>query len=157
MTKYQHEDLSALQNFKGCHNRVRDGKVNKIEWPRTNDGYAAFLKEIGPKPKDWQKWSVGRIKHNLGYVTGNIQWELHRFNSVKRKGTKHEKATEPTVELRQLKFKRGSKEYLEHQKRISREYWSQPEVRRKRSRLLKKLWQEGAFNNRRSKNESIND
>jgi hypothetical protein len=80
----------SLQNFKCCHNRVRDGKCPSIEWDRNREGYIAFMNEIGEKPNDGMKWSVGRINHDLGYQTGNIRWELHIHNSVKRKGTKYQ-------------------------------------------------------------------
>jgi hypothetical protein len=146
--KYNNKDRSALQNFKCCHNRVRDGKVSCIHWPRTSEGYDNFLEHIGKKPNDGQKWSVGRINHNLGYIPGNIRWEVHKFNSVKRRGTKFEHSEDPSVELRKIKFRKGTKEWLEHQKRIAQEYWSDPDHRAQRSEKLKQLWKDGAFEKR---------
>lgn len=93
-------DRYALQHFKGCHNRVRDGKVEFIFWPRTREGYLDFCTELGPIPAGMVKPSVGRKNNKLGYEPGNIQWEEHKFNSVKRKGTKFEDITTPTVQLR---------------------------------------------------------
>lgn len=102
-------DLYAIQAFKWCHNRVRDGKVESIEWTRTRDGYLAFCNEIGPKPREMKKPSVGRIDHNKGYCSGNIQREEHRMNSVKRHGTKFEHETAKEVSLFVPKFKKGTK------------------------------------------------
>jgi hypothetical protein len=126
VTKYEGLDPYALQAFKGCHNRVRDGKCPSIAWPRTREGYAAFCREIGPHPVGMQKPSVGRKFHHLGYGPGNIQWEEHRINSVKRRGTKFAMSTSPVVELFEPKFRRGSQEYFEHQRFASLKRWSDP-------------------------------
>jgi hypothetical protein len=83
-------DKRLLQAFKGCHDRVRDGKCPSIQWPRSREGYIAFMKAIGPRPKKSGKWTVGRIEHNIGYRKGNIRWELHELNSVKRHGTQYQ-------------------------------------------------------------------
>lgn len=129
-------DRYALQAFRGCHNRVRDGKVCSIEWPRTPKGYEAFCAEIGPHPEGMQKPSVGRIDHRFGYCTGNIQWEEHRFNSVKRKGTKFAHCRSPEVKLREYKFRRGTPEFIEHQREASRKRWSDPTQRDKMSERM---------------------
>lgn len=88
---YGDVDRSLLQYFKGAHDRVRDGKASRIEWERNREGYEAFCKELGPKPENMKKATVGRIDHSKGYVTGNIQWEEHYWNSIKRKGTRYER------------------------------------------------------------------
>ena len=91
---YVEEKLKKqLQAFKGMHNRVREGKSPSIEWERDLQGFKSFLKEIGEIPKDMIKPSVGRIDHKFGYQTGNIQWEEHSFNSIKRRGTRFENLT----------------------------------------------------------------
>jgi hypothetical protein len=126
-SKYDGVDQIALQNFKGMHDRVRDGKAPSIEWPRTKEGYVAFLAEIGPKPQEAGRWSIGRKRHELGYVSGNVQWELHRFNSVKRRGTKFNGYSDPVVVLKQVKFRKGTKEWLEHQRQASLKRWSKPD------------------------------
>lgn len=87
---YGDVDRYALQHFKGCHDRVRDGKSPSIFWPRNREGYLAFCKEIGPIPPYIKKPTVGRIKHSRGYEPGNVTWEEHSINSVKRKGTRYE-------------------------------------------------------------------
>jgi hypothetical protein len=38
------------------------------------------LTELGPKPQDGRKWSVGRKDHQKGYVSGNIFWQLFSEN-----------------------------------------------------------------------------
>jgi hypothetical protein len=81
-----------LAAFRRCHGRVAEGKVPSIEWARTPDGLRGFLSEIGPMPTSMKKPSVGRIKHSKGYVRGNVQWEEHKENSIKRKGTRYESA-----------------------------------------------------------------
>lgn len=47
--------------------------------------FLAFLEHIGEMPKDGQRWSVGRIDNKVGYVEGNIRWELD-FQQAKNKG-----------------------------------------------------------------------
>lgn len=81
---------AELAAFKRMHNRVRDGKSPSIQWQRTLEGFVLFLKEIGPIPFDLEKPSVGRIRHSQGYEAGNVMWEEHRENSIKRKGTRYE-------------------------------------------------------------------
>ena len=81
---------AELAAFKRMHNRVRDGKVPSIHWPRTLEGFVNFLKEVGPIPFNLDKPSIGRIKHSFGYEINNIKWEEHRENSIKRKGTRYE-------------------------------------------------------------------
>lgn len=112
-----------LAAFIRAHNRVRDGKAPSIEWARTLEGFVAFLKEVGPIPTGMQKPSLGRKFHNRGYETGNIQWEEHKFNSVKRKGTKFEHSTKTVVELRVFAFKKGSPEHKAHQANASKKRW----------------------------------
>ena len=79
-----------LAAFKRMHNRVRDGIVQSIQWKRKLNGFAAFIKEIGPIPQHIKKPSVGRKRHAVGYKIGNVMWEEHSFNSIKRKGTRYE-------------------------------------------------------------------
>jgi hypothetical protein len=79
-----------VQAFKGMHNRVRDGKSPWVHWPRTLDGFVCFLREVGMSPKKMKKPSVGRSDHGRGYEPGNIVWEPHAVNSIKRKGTRYE-------------------------------------------------------------------
>jgi hypothetical protein len=93
-------------------------------WPRTREGYIAFLKAIGPKPQDGQKWSVGRKDHTRGYEKGNVRWELFIYNSIKRRGTRHEHSRKAVVKLRPgPKFKFGSEQWLAHQSKASRARW----------------------------------
>lgn len=40
--------------------------------------FPVFLKEIGEKPEDGKRWSVGRINNNIGYLVGNIRWETDK-------------------------------------------------------------------------------
>jgi hypothetical protein len=124
--------------FTRCHDRVRDGKVTEISWPRTPEGFNAFRKEIGPWPKDMKKPSIGRIDHNKGYIAGNIRWEEYAINSVKRKGTRYENETfieyNPIVNV--PKFKKGTLEHYEHQKQASIARWSKPESHEKMSKRM---------------------
>lgn len=88
-------------------------------------------------PAGMVKPSLGRILHKFGYETGNIQWEEHRFNSVKRRGTKHEGETSPIVELKTRKFKRGTPEHLAHQAAASAARWAKEGQREKMSKFMK--------------------
>lgn len=95
--EYYGLDRYALQHFKGCHDRVRDGKSPSIYWSRDRKGYIEFCKELGPIPSCLIVPSVGRKDHKLGYIPGNVQWEEHSVNSVKRRGTKYENETSSTI------------------------------------------------------------
>lgn len=59
-----------------------------------------------------------------GYEPGNIQWEEHKFNSVKRRGTKWQGCREKVVPLKQVKFKKGTPEHREHQRYASHKRWN---------------------------------
>lgn len=41
------------------------------------DSFPKFLEEIGDKPQDGGKWSVGRIDNNGWYTYGNLRWETN--------------------------------------------------------------------------------
>ena len=129
VSKYHNLCKKSVQSFKGCCDRVRDGKSPEIEWPRSREGCIGFINEIGPVPKNMEKPSVGRIDHSKGYASGNIRWEEHKYNSVKRRGTKFENETSSSVKLKERKFTRGSPEYFEHQRKASLKRWSDPEQR----------------------------
>jgi len=62
-----------------------------------------------------------------------VRWELHRMNSVKRKGTRYENSEEAHIKLedRTPSFKRGTKDWLDHQKRACLRRWSDPAQREK--------------------------
>ena len=38
--------------------------------------FMEFYQEVGPKPQTEDRWSIGRIDNNKGYIKGNIRWEL---------------------------------------------------------------------------------
>ncbi|QIG71302.1 hypothetical protein PQC16_gp195 [Rhizobium phage RHph_TM30] len=78
-----------LPYFVGMHNRVRDGKSPSIEWTRTIEGLKLFVEHIGEIPAHLSKPSVGRIRHEEGYIVGNVQWDEYSWNSVKRRGTRY--------------------------------------------------------------------
>lgn len=122
--KYSKLLPKELQAFKGCQNRVRDGKCHFVAYPRTLEGFLQWLGDIGPIPKGLVKPSVGRIDHSKGYEPGNMQWEEHRFNSFKRRGTKHEGETSPVVQLRVYKFRKGTPEFYQHQREASLKRWA---------------------------------
>lgn len=41
----------------------------------------AFYNHLGDKPRDGNKYTVGRIDNNIGYVLGNIRWETYSEQS----------------------------------------------------------------------------
>jgi hypothetical protein len=43
--------------------------------PDFQHDFLKFLAEIGPKPDNITKWSIGRIDNNGWYTYGNIRWE----------------------------------------------------------------------------------
>ena len=53
--------------------------------------FVKWFEEIGEKPKDGRKWSVGRIDNNCWYTYGNIRWELD--NTQARNHTKQKNNT----------------------------------------------------------------
>lgn len=40
------------------------------------ESFEHWFNEIGPKPVDGQRWSVGRIDNDVGYTYGNLRWEI---------------------------------------------------------------------------------
>lgn len=81
---------AELAAFKRMHDRVRDGKCPFIQWNRNLDGFVGFVREAGRIPSGLKKPSIGRLRHDLGYMEGNVAWEEHAENSIKRKGTRYE-------------------------------------------------------------------
>jgi hypothetical protein len=137
-SKFDGLDRDLLRHFIYMFNRVHMGKAPYIKWPRTKEGFYAFVKEVGPKPSDGQKWSIGRIDHEKGYEEGNVRWELFLYNSVKRRGTRHENSREAIVELRPgPKFKLGSEEWYEHQAKASNARWAKLRTEKQMSKLMK--------------------
>lgn len=49
------------------------------------NNFLEFLAEMGEMPKDGQRWSVGRIDNKVGYVKGNVRWEVDS-QQAKNKG-----------------------------------------------------------------------
>lgn len=62
------------------------------------ESFPKWLEEIGPKPQDGQRWSVGRIDNNGWYTYGNIRWELD--NQQARNHTKQKNNTSGIVGIR---------------------------------------------------------
>lgn len=145
LSKYSGTDRTLLPYFTRCHGRVNIGKCSSIQWPRNKDGYLKFCKEIGPIPKNMNKPSVGRKNHRKGYVKGNIRWEEHKFNSVKRRGTKFQHSKTAVVELNKgPAFHRGSPEWLESSRRGSIKRWSDPKQKvAARKRMIGNKFAEG--------------
>lgn len=152
------EYARELAAFRRMHGRAQEGKCPSILWPRTLDGFVMFIKEIGTIPKALKKPSVGRINHQLGYEPNNVQWEEHRINSVKRKGTKHEHSTAKILHLNidvPKLFARVSPEAAAFRIANVKRYWADPNNRLKRSETLRRLWKKGAFKNRKKKGKML--
>lgn len=49
------------------------------------NNFLEFLAEMGEMPKDGQRWSVGRIDNTVGYMRGNVRWEIDS-QQAKNKG-----------------------------------------------------------------------
>ena len=84
-----------------------------------------------------KKPSIGRIDHKKGYEPGNIQWEEHKHNSVKRRGTKFENCKDSEVSLRKYKFRKGTEEHRKHQSEASKKRWADPSQKAKMSLVMK--------------------
>jgi len=126
-----------FKRFIGCHNRVHEGKTPSMYWPRDSSGFFGWLSDIGPIPSHLEKPSVGRIDHSKGYVPGNMRWEEHRLNSIKRSGTKYENSTiDEMPEVKTPKFKKGSPGYFEHQAKASNARWAKPGAKKKASEFM---------------------
>lgn len=39
------------------------------------NSFEQFYKDMGPKPEDGQRWSVGRVDNSKGYAPDNCRWE----------------------------------------------------------------------------------
>jgi hypothetical protein len=133
---YYDLDRRALQNFFNMFSRVKRGLASRVQWPQSRTGYIAFLSEIGPKPDNGQKWTVGRKNHRWGYIAGNIEWQTLQDNlrqtpfSVKQrewarafaiKRNKSKKWTKQEREEHSARMKRWHRDYdqqLHHQRRL---------------------------------------
>lgn len=40
--------------------------------------FPAWLDHVGRRPSDGQRWCIGRIDNNIGYVRGNMEWQLDK-------------------------------------------------------------------------------
>lgn len=73
------KEYGAWCKIKGrCYNK-NDHKYKNyggrgIEFEYKDD-FLGFLEEVGYAPNDGDKWSIGRIDNNSGYVKGNMRWE----------------------------------------------------------------------------------
>lgn len=68
--------------------------------------FTKFLAEIGPKPLDGKRWSVGRIDNNDWYTYGNIRWETDEQQARNHTIQKNNKSGFTGVHVRS-KFIRG--------------------------------------------------
>lgn len=66
--------------FEEFQKRVAKGQATTI-WPRSTEGFLAFLSFIGTAPKDMIKPTVGRFDHSKGYEPGNCKWQSHSDNA----------------------------------------------------------------------------
>jgi hypothetical protein len=69
-----------VRAFKGLTARAARGYTTTI-WPRTTEGFYAFLATVGHAPK-MVKPSIGRIDHTKGYEPGNCLWQEHYENCI---------------------------------------------------------------------------
>ena len=65
--------------FKRCYNPKNKDYPNYssrgIKVDPVFKSFVVFMEEVGDKPDDGQRWSVGRIDNNLSYQPGNVRWE----------------------------------------------------------------------------------
>lgn len=61
-------------NNKNYHRYGGRGLNIEPEWITDME---AFYQHLGPKPDEENRYTVGRIDNNLGYVKGNIRWETY--------------------------------------------------------------------------------
>jgi hypothetical protein len=89
--KYICDDQRIKNCFHWMHCRCNRMK-RKCGFPRTQEGFAAFLKEMGPIPDCMLRPSVGRKDHDLGYIAGNIEWEEFKHNVWKKRKIEDQRA-----------------------------------------------------------------
>lgn len=66
--------------FKRCYNendeRYKNYGGRGIKVDDAFEYFPNFLTEMGERPEDGQRWSVGRIDNNGHYAPGNVRWEI---------------------------------------------------------------------------------
>lgn len=82
------------------------GKGLKIEEDWVKD-FSKFLEHIGDCPNEDERWSLGRIDNNVGYVVGNVRWETDE-QQARNKGMSSKNTTGHTgvhiLKLGDLKY-----------------------------------------------------
>lgn len=69
-----------VASFRSMQARVAEGK-STASWPRTTEGFFAFLKCMGRVPKEMKDPTIGRKNHSKGYGPGNCKWQERSDNS----------------------------------------------------------------------------
>ena len=56
---------------------------NQIEaFPKTDEGFVNFMKELGIPPISMKNPSLGRIDHTKSYAPGNVVWQEWEYNQA---------------------------------------------------------------------------
>lgn len=50
--------------------------------PEWKDSFEEFYKDMGPKPKDGQRWTIDRIDGTKGYIRDNVRWATYKTQTV---------------------------------------------------------------------------
>lgn len=108
MSRFSELRRTYPQHARAFFNRFRSGLP--VDFTCDADGFLKFITEIGPYPTNMVRPSVGRINHELGYVTGNYHWEELSENSAE--GTSRRKFTSG------YNVRRVTKEHIKRDKLI---------------------------------------
>lgn len=71
------------------------------------ESFEKWYSEMGPMPKDGQRWTCGRIDGLKGYEKGNIRWETYKTQAHNRRKLKNN--TSGVTGVRQADYPNGSR------------------------------------------------
>jgi hypothetical protein len=139
-------------SFTRMHQRVRDGYVSTIWWPRTDEGFIDFMLYVGKVPRGMVRPSIGRKNHSKGYAPNNCGWQALGDNVAevgrRNRGRKLTKAHKQKVSMA-LSGREFTREHREKLSMAAKKRIYTREECEAISQRVKQSWRSGKLSKRR--------